>query len=52
MVLFPTVDFDATDYVWALEDADFLANFFNNGLLCCCYSVKTGFWDKTFCWID
>lgn len=27
------------------------ANFLINGLLCCCYSVNTGFWATTLAWV-
>ena len=48
IVLFPTVliVLDST-YLF-----DFLANFFNKGFDCCCYSVKIGFWARIFFWVS
>ena len=48
IVLFPMVDFVATESVCSFAELDFLANFFNKGLACCCSSVKAGFCESTF----
>lgn len=48
MVLFPTVDLDATESVWSFAELDFLENFLSKGFACCCSSVKAGFCERTF----
>ncbi len=48
ILLFPTVDLLETTSFWSFAELDFLANFFSNGLACCCYSVNTGFCERTF----
>lgn len=48
IVLFPIVDFVATESDWSLAELDFLANFLSKGLACCCSYVKTGFCERTF----
>jgi hypothetical protein len=44
IVLFPTT----LESVVAPYFLDFLANFFNNGFVCCCSSVNAGFCESTF----